>query len=438
MLQRKSTVALAVLLLCGINLLNFYDRQVPGALVEPMRHEFHLSDTQIGLLGSIFIWIYAVVGVPLGRLADVWSRKKLLAMGVTVWSMLTALTVFAGSFGFLLFTRLGVGVGEAVCAPSGTSWLGDLFPAHKRSRVLAFFMLAVPVGGALSYFFSGPIAQRWGWRTAMIVAAAPALLLVPALLLLHEPARGASEEHATPQSSASMWSILKIPTLWWIIGSGAFFNFNMYALGTFMPAFLSRVHGYSLARSGIATGFVYLIGGVLGGVLGGHVGDRVAGASRKRRLVTAAIISLFSVPVAVFGIIQPAAATMVALVCLGILYASLNTYYGCVYSSIQDIVAANQRGFTMAVYFMVMYLGGASFGPLLTGGISDFMARRAMAAAGAGAMSEVFRATGLQQAMLIMPLMSLLLAIVLYGASRTFTADVARRDARLAMAAKAD
>jgi MFS family permease len=235
-----------------------------------------------------------------------------------------------------------------------------------------------------------------------------------------------------------MWSVLKIPTLWWIIASGAFFNFNMYALGTFMPAFLSRVHGYSLARSGVATGFVYLIGGVLGGVLGGHLGDRVAGASRKRRLVMAAIISSLSVPVAVFGIIQPAAATMVALVCLGILYASLNTYYGCVYSSIQDIVAANQRGFTMAVYFMVMYLGGASFGPLLTGGISDFMARRAMSAAGASTVTEAFRATGLQQAMLIMPLMSLALAVVLYGASRTFTADVARRDARLAMAAKAD
>jgi MFS family permease len=168
------------------------------------------------------------------------------------------------------------------------------------------------------------------------------------------------------------------------------------------------------------------------------LGDRVAILDRKRRLVMAAIISSLSVPVALFGILQPASATLVALVCLGILYASLNTYYGCVYSSIQDIVAANQRGFTMSVYFMVMYLGGASFGPLLTGGISDFMARRAMTATGASAMTEAFRAIGLQQAMLIMPLMSLALAVVLYGASRTFSADVARRDARLVLAATAD
>ena len=101
-----------MLVLCGINLLNFYDRQAPGALVEPMRREFGLSDTQIGLLGSMFIWVYALAGVPLGRLADVWSRKKLLAIGVTVWSALTAASGLAASFSFLLFTRLGVGVGE--------------------------------------------------------------------------------------------------------------------------------------------------------------------------------------------------------------------------------------------------------------------------------------------------------------------------------------
>ena len=435
MLKRNHAVLLSVLVLSGINLLNFYDRQVPGALVEPMRREFGLNDTQIGLLGSAFIWLYAIVGVPLGRIADVWSRKKLLAMGVAVWSTLTALTFFAGSFGFLLFTRLGVGVGEAVCAPSGTSWLGDLFPANRRAKVLAVFMLGVPVGGALSYFFSGPIAQAWGWRVAMVVAAAPAILLLPALIFLTEPVRGASESNVTSATKTSAWAVLKIPTLWWIILSGAFFNFNMYALGTFLPAFLSRVHGYSLARSGIATGFVYLLGGVCGGLLGGYLGDRVAGTRRNARLRMAAFISLLSAPVAFFGILQPAGATMAALICLAITYGAFNTYYAFVYSSIQDIVAPDQRGFTMSVYFMAMYLCGASFGPLLTGNLSDRLARHAMTAAGADRITEVFKATGLQQAMLVLPILSLALAIVLYFASRTMNADAQRRDARaLAMA----
>src|SRR5881296_1444334 len=108
----RKTATFAVITLFAINILNFYDRNVAGALVEPMRKEFHLSDTQVGLLGSAFIWLYAVIGVPLGKIADVWSRKKLLALGVTVWSTLTAFTYFASSYPMLMFARLGVGVGE--------------------------------------------------------------------------------------------------------------------------------------------------------------------------------------------------------------------------------------------------------------------------------------------------------------------------------------
>ncbi len=181
----NKTLWFSVVVLFAINILNFYDRHVPGALVEPMRKEFHLTDTQIGLIGSAFIWIYAIVGVPLGRLADSTSRKKLLAWGVVIWTVLTASAGLATSYRVLLFSRVGVGIGEAACAPTATSWLGDLFPPAKRSRVLALFMLGVPVGGALGYFFSGPLAEAYGWRSAMVFAAVPALLLVPALLMLH-------------------------------------------------------------------------------------------------------------------------------------------------------------------------------------------------------------------------------------------------------------
>ena len=432
-MKRANAVLLPVLVLCGINILNFYDRNAPGALAEPMRREFGLSDTQIGLLGSAFVWIYAIAGVPLGRIADVWSRKRLLALGVVVWTALTAMAAFAGSYWLLLFSRLGVGVGEAICAPAGTSWLGDLFPVNRRARVLAIFMLGVPVGGALSYFFSGPIAQAWGWRTAMVVAALPAVLLVPALLTLHEPERGASEAHLTPSlEKASPLSVLGIPTLWWIIASGIFLNFNMYAIGTFMPAFLSRVHGMSLARSGIATGCTYLIGGVCGGLLAGAVGDRIVQTRHNGRLLIAAGIALFAAPFAYLGVVQRPGDVLVTLVFLTLAYGSFNTYYGLVYASIQDIVPANQRGITMAIYFMAMYLCGASFGPLLTGNLSDRMARRAMALAGAHTMTEPFKAIGLQQAMLIIPALSVALAIVLYFGSRTITRDIERRHAVVA------
>ena len=247
----NKAVFVSALVLFGVNILNFYDRHVAGALTEPIRKEFHLTDTQIGLLGSVFIWLYAIIGVPIGRIADSASRKKLLAGAIMVWASLTASAAFASSYILLLISRIGVGVGEAGCAPTATSWLGDLFPPDKRSRVLALFMLGVPIGGALSFFLSGPLAQAYGWRIAMIVAAAPALLLVPALLVLPEPQRGASEPNLQPLSSVSIWGILRIPTLWWIIASGVLLNFNAYALATFLPAFLSRVHGLSLASSGV-------------------------------------------------------------------------------------------------------------------------------------------------------------------------------------------
>jgi MFS family permease len=425
-----------VLVLCAINLLNFYDRQAPGALVEPMRREFGLSDTQIGLLGSMFIWVYALAGLPLGRIADVWSRKKLLTIGVTVWSVLTAASGLAASFSFLVFTRLGVGVGEAVCAPVGTSWIGDLFPAKRRARVLSVFMLGVPIGGALSSLLCGPIAQAWGWRTALVSAAAPALILVPLLLLVHEPTRGASEETSeeAPASATevkgSVLAILRIRTLWWIILSGALLNFNMYALATFLPAFMTRVHGYSVARAGVTCGIVYLIGGVFGGLLGGQLGDLVASNARNARLWMAAIIALLGAPIMFYGVTRPAGFASAALVAIGLGYGAFNTYYAFVYASIQDIVPPNQRAFTMSVYFMAMYLCGASFGPLLTGRLSDFMARRAMHAAGAVSVAG-FRAVGLQNAMVIMPILSVALAIVLYLGSRTMNQDVERRDARM-------
>src|SRR5580704_18320218 len=272
--MRKSA-PYAIIVLFAINILNFYDRNVGGALTEPMRKEFHLTDTQIGLLGSAFIWLYALIGVPLGRYADIGSRKKLLSFGIVVWSALTAFTYFVANFGMLMFSRLGVGVGEAACAPTATSWLGDLVPRASRARVLALFMLGVPIGGALSYFFSGPIARAYGWRVAMIAAAAPAILLIPALLILHEPERGASEAIRGAVPNASMWTVLKIPTLWWIIASGALVNFNMYAIGTFMPAMFGRIYKLDVGRAGIETGIVYMIGGVAGGLLGGWMGDHV-------------------------------------------------------------------------------------------------------------------------------------------------------------------
>ncbi len=422
----KNRYALA--LLVAINVLNFYDRNIPGALAEPIRKEFALSDTQLGLLGSAFIWVYALIGLPIGLLADTGSRKKLLAAGMVVWSALTAFAALATSFSLLLVSRLGVAVGEAVVAPTATSMLGDLFPAGRRSHALGLFMLGVPVGGALSYLFSASIAHSFGWRTAMVTAALPALLLLPALIALREPMRGASEAAQRKVESPSIWKILRIPTMWWIIASGALVNFNLYALASFLPSFFIRVHGLSLRESGVAMAIIYGIGGICGGVLAGRWGDRTIRTRSNGRLQLAAALSMGTVPAAWFGIASPAGMVVPAVLFWMLALATINTYYALVYASIQDLVPPNARGTTMAIYFMAMYLCGASFGPVLTGNLSDRLARHAASAAGSPIITDLFRATGLQQAMLVIPILSIALALVLYAGSRTITADARRQD----------
>jgi MFS family permease len=419
-----------------INILNFYDRHVSGALTEPVKIEFNLSDTQLGLLGSAFIWLYAIVGVPFGHLADRTSRKTILAWGVVIWSALTAFNAYAQNYTHLMISRLGVAVGEAVVAPTATSWIGDLLPSEKRARALALFMLGVPIGGALSYFLSGPAAQAWGWRTAMVLAAAPALALVPALLFLKEPARGAADQVApTAGPKPSMWSVLRIPTMWWIIASGALLNFCMYAYGNFLVSFLIRVHGESLARAGVVTGLIYAVGGISGGYIAGYIGDRIIRTRANGRLLAAALISALGAPLAYIGIISGKGELTAAAIFLALGYGACNTYYGLVYSSIQDIVAPQLRASAMSIYFMFMYICGASMGPLLTGAVSDWRARVAAEAAGSATITAAHKALGLQQAMLAIPVLGLLLAVVLWAGSRTIAADMERKKTALDAAA---
>lgn len=403
--------ARALAVLFAVNFVNIYDRQVLGALAEPVRREFALSDMQLGALSSLFILVYAVMGLPLGRMADTRSRRLLLAAGVAVWTSLTALGALAANYAMLLASRLGVAAGEAVCAPAATSWIGDLYGPERRSRALATFMLGVPLGVGLSFAIGGPVAQAWGWRAALVVAALPGLLLVPALLWLKEPPRGAAE--TKPLAASRPRELLRMPAFLWIVVSGALVNFNLYAISAFFAAFLTRFHAFSVAEAGLFAGIGSGAAGLLGGVAAGAWGDRRPHAAG--RLHSAALAALAAAPAALAGILAPPGEAARAVVGVMAAYGLLNMYYGLVYSAIQDLVGPQLRGTAMAVYFMAMYLCGAAFGPLLTGRLSDVLARRALEA---GAAAEAARAIGLHQAMYVIPVLSLALALALWAGSR--------------------
>ena len=431
--EQRARTALALGVLCAINMLNFFDRQVLPAVGEPIRREWALDDTAMGFLGTAFTLLYAVVGLPFGRLADRSRRTWILAGGVFAWSLLTALQGLARTFGQLFALRLLVGVGEATCAPAATSLIGDLTTPQKRSRAMGIFMLGLPLGLGLSFAVSGWVAHSWGWRYAFFLAGPPGIVCAVLALFLPEPARGASgaSGHA-PAGGSPYRRLAAIPTLWWIVASGALHNFNMYALGSFLSPYLIRQHGLDLRMAGLASMMAYGLSGIPGLLLGGIAGDALRRRGPGHRLRLGALLFLSAAPLLFLALAQPRGRALAFTLLLGGGCAAMAAYYAIVYAAVQDVVPASLRGTAMSLYFLAMYVLGAAFGPLITGLLSDRFTRHAARAAGVvadtAAALEPFRAAGLRSALLIVPVLALALAAILYAASRTIGPDSRRAE----------
>src|SRR5262249_5044267 len=351
----------------AINTMNFFDRQILGAVGETVRKELELKDTALGLLGTAFIILYAVVGVPLGRLTDKISRKHILSAGVTVWSLFTVLSGLAGSYFMLFLARLGVGVGEASCAPASASLIGDLFPANKRAKAMAAFMMGLPVGIALSFAVSSWFATRFGWRSAFYIAGIPGVICAVLALAIYEPHRGASETHDTSglkRQGSPYLLVLSIPTMWWIIASGALHNFNMYAFGAFISPFLQRVHHLGEFNAGITSMIAYGLSGIPGLIIGGLLGDSIMRRRTNGRLLVAGCALLISTPAVFFALGRPAGDVLSFTILMSIGCGSMYVYYSTVYATIQDVIEPSLRGTAMAIYFFAMYVLGAALGPV--------------------------------------------------------------------------
>jgi MFS family permease len=406
--------------------MNFYDRHVLGVVVEPIRKLWLLSDAQIGWLLTAFTLLYAIVGVPLGRLADRWKRNRILSLGIGFWSALTALQGFSWNYASLFVARLGVGIGEASCAPTATSLIGDLFPAKRRARAIAVFMLGLPLGNFLGNMVSAQIAGAYGWRAPFFFACVPGLLLAILATFIVEPVRGAVD--ALPESATTdgseVWRILRIPTFRWIIVSGAFFNFITYAINGFLPAYFMRYHTQSLANAGTLTALALGAVGIPGMLVGGWGADLSFKVRQDGRLFLASIALLLASPcwLLAFNRQPGQIVSFTCLIALG--YMLCHFYWSCVYAAIQDVIGPRQRGTAMAIYFFVMYLIGGSFGPALIGRLSDFYSRRTARDSGLSTVTEAIRAAGLHLAMYVLPVLTFLVAFALFLAFRAASQDL--------------
>ncbi|GAA4689266.1 MFS transporter [Streptomyces chumphonensis] len=414
-------------LLALINLLNFYDRTIPAAVVEPIKAEFGLADTHIGVLGGAFTVVYAGAGLHLGKLADRASRKRVMGWGLVAWSGFTAASGAVVNFATLLLTRLGVGVGEAAYAPAANSTIADLFPPQKRSRAVAVFSLGLPLGLTLAFFTTGAMVDAFGsWRAPFLVASVPGLLLAAAVFVMREPVRGASERLAAPTAEVDrpIRTLLAVPTMRWLVVSGIGLQVASYSVATFLVPLFQRWFGASLTVAATNTGVVLGLTGLVGLLLGGFVADRAARRSPRGRVLVGAGCLTAAVPLTLAALLLDRGRSGLFVVLFGLGWLLVYQYYTAVYPAIADIVAPGLRSTAVAVYFAAMYLLGGAIGPVVTGVLSDRIAD-----AQGGASEAAAEARGLHDSLLfVVPPSLALTALALYLAARTIHAD---HDARL-------
>ncbi|SDQ45945.1 MFS transporter [Pseudomonas sp. B21-012] len=411
------------------NLFNFFDRTIPAIIIEPIRLEWHLSDFQIGLIGTAFTLVYAIAGLPLGRLADNGSRSKLMGWGLMAWSGLTAVNGMVGSFWSFLLVRMGVGIGEASYAPAANSLIGDLFPAEKRARAMGIFMLGLPLGLLLAFFTIGAMVQAFdSWRAPFFIAAVPGLLLALFMFMIREPARGAAESVAISQAPVDrpLRRVLSVPTFCWLVLAGLTFNFATYACNSFMVPMLQRYFLLSLQQAAVATGVIVGLTGLVGLTLGGWIADKVHQRFANGRLLFGALSMLIATLATAWALHAGRIEIGVFVAVFGVGWLFAYNFYTCVYTAIQDVVQPRLRATAMALFFAGLYLLGGGLGPVVVGALSDHFAVAAMQAAGAVQMSEAFKAEGLHGAMYLIPVALMLTLVFLLLASRCFSRDAQR------------
>ncbi|HJW33737.1 MAG TPA: MFS transporter [Holophagaceae bacterium] len=275
--MRTSTRLL--ILLTGINLLNYLDRYVVAAVLEPLGRDLHLTDVQLGRLPFVFVVVYMLSAPLFGWLADRYHRPKLVALGVALWSLATVGAAFVHSYPALLFTRSLVGVGEAAYATLGPAILADVVPEDERAAKFTWFYLAIPVGSAFGYGLGGLVAQHWGWRAAFMVAGLPGLIFAVRMMLLPDPVRGGMDQ--TKDLAADLTFGERLGAIFrnrvWLACTGSYvaYTFAMGALSHWGPTLLQRKFAVSTGQAGTVFGGIAVITGIVGTFLGGSLTSRL-------------------------------------------------------------------------------------------------------------------------------------------------------------------
>ncbi len=376
--------ALAILTITYV--FNFLDRQLLAILLEPIKTEFGVSDSAMGLLyGLSFALFYATLAVPVARLADKHSRRDILAIAAGLWSLMTVLCGFATSYIQMLIFRTGVAVGESGGVPPSQSLITDYYPPEQRTRAMAIFSSASFIGTLLAMITGAVIAQNYGWRSAFFIIGAPGIIL--AFLVrytLKEPVRGQWDSVTAKAEQPSFLKTLK--QVWHlssmrftILGCG-FAGIAGYGLGFWVPTFMIRIHSVSLIEAGVMIGGLGATAGLVGSIFGGWLCDKLSLTHRKWLLLIPALSLLLSLPIMLLFLYWPSTQFDIAGFSIpsAMLFYCLAGFVGSwwvapTYVVVQELVAPNQRTLACAILLFVMNFAGFGLGPYLVGLFSDFL-----------------------------------------------------------------
>lgn len=373
--ERERSIATFILgVTAGLNLL---DRQILAILIEPIKAEFRLSDTQIGLLTGLgFAIPYAFAAFPMAMLLERGVRKTVFAGALFLWSACTMLSGLAVSFGSLLAARLGVAVGESCAQPAQSSLLADLHLGRRLPRAMAILPISGAIGAALALMLGGFLTQKFGWRATLLIVGAPGVLIAAIMhFWFREPPRRAlsganavSDRASLRSTFTYLWSLRSFR---WIVLANAMAGLSGYVFLVWTPSLLVRIHNMLLQDIGFALGPISAFGMVAGAWLGGRLGARLSGRDFRWNTRIGGLACLVAAPAGVCMAFSPAAGGVI----MGMVVAvTFNVVYLPLAGSVVQILSPpRMRGTAAAILSFWQVLAGVGAGPPLVGVLNDLL-----------------------------------------------------------------
>lgn len=354
------------------------DRNIVGILIEPLKADLLLSDTQLGFLSGIaFALFYATLGIPIAIFADRSNRRNIIAWSIAIWSAMTALCGLAQNFWQLAIARIGVGIGEAGSSPPSHSMIADLYPKEKRSSAMSIYALGVYLGIMIGFIVGGFVAEWWGWRAAFFVVGLPGILI--ALLVrftMIEPPRGFADGVKPPPMGkvnikAGFAVLWRVRTTRHVVLGVTLTALVGYGTIVWNPAFLIRSHGLTPGQVGLFLGPLMGIVGGLGAWIGGMLADKLAARNASWNAWIVGLAKLLAIPFIVAFYMVDSTFWALVVYCPAVFLGAF--YLGPSFAMIQSLTPLRSRALASAIMLLVLNLVGLGLGPQLIGIISDLV-----------------------------------------------------------------